>query len=161
MTNKNNSTLPLISIMLAFFTMDFVDLVGIATNYVQADLALSDTMVNLLPSMVFFWFLIFSLPTSILMNHIGQRKTVLLSIAITVVSLLIPYFSYSFTTMLISFSLLGIGNTLMQVSLNPLLTNIVSGKRPASSMAFGQFVKAIASFAAPIMAAWGAIRFDS
>lgn len=161
MTNKNNTTLPLISIMLAFFTMGFVDLVGIATNYVQADLALSDTMANLLPSMVFFWFLIFSVPTSMLMNRIGQRKTVLLSIVITAVSLLIPYLSYSFTTMLISFSLLGIGNTLMQVSLNPLLSNIVSGKRLASSMTFGQFVKAIASFVAPIIAAWGATKFDS
>jgi fucose permease len=62
--------------------------------------------------------------------------------------------------MLISFSLLGIGNTLMQVSLNPLISNIVSGERLASSLTLGQFVKAIASFVAPILAAWGAIQFS-
>lgn len=60
--------------------------------------------------------------------------------------------------MLISFSLLGIGNALMQTSLNPLLSNIVSGDKLASSLTFGQFVKAIASFLAPYIAMWGAIE---
>ena len=77
----------LIPVMFSFFTMGFVDLVGIATNYVKADFHLSDTLANLLPSMVFFWFLIFSVPTGMLMNKIGQRKTVLLSIVVTVAAL--------------------------------------------------------------------------
>ncbi len=161
MENNKNTKIALVSVMLAFFTMGFVDLVGIATNYVKADFALSDAMANLLPSMVFFWFLIFSVPTSMLMNKIGQRKTVLISIVVTAVALVIPYIEYSFAMMLVSFSLLGIGNTLMQVSLNPLISNIVSGKQLASSMTFGQFVKAIASFVAPIIAAWGVTKFGS
>ena len=57
--------------------------------------------------------------------------------------------------MLVSFSLLGIGNALMQTSTNPLLTSIVSGDKLASSLTFGQFVKAIASFLAPYIAMWG------
>ena len=142
--------------MLAFFCMGFVDMVGIATNYVKVDFGLNDTLANLFPSMVFFWFLIFSVPTGMLMNRIGRRKTVLLSLAVTILSLALPLFSYSFAMMLISFSLLGIGNTLMQVSINPLLSNIVRGNRLASSLTFGQFVKAIASFIAPILAAWAA-----
>lgn len=153
---ENKLVVKLIPVMLAFFVMGFVDLVGIATNYVKVDFELSDTLANLFPSMVFFWFLIFSVPTGMLMNKIGRRKTVLISLAITVVSLLLPLLNYSFASMLISFSLLGIGNTLMQVALNPLLSNIVSSERLASSMTFGQFVKAIASFIAPIIAAWAA-----
>lgn len=156
---QKNIVLVLIPIMLTFFTMGFVDLVGIATNYVKKDFVLSDTMANLLPSMVFFWFLVFSVPTSILMNKIGRRKTVLISLIVTILALLVPVLGYSFPLMLISFSLLGIGNTLMQVSLNPLLSNIVSGKQLASSLTFGQFVKAIASFTAPIIAAWGANKY--
>ena len=148
--------LALFSTMLAFFAMGFVDLVGIATNYVKADFQLTDTVANLFPSMVFFWFLIFSIPTGMLMNKIGQRKTVLLSLVVTIAALIIPMINYSFVSMLISFSLLGIGNTLMQVSINPLLTNIVSGDRLASSFTLGQFVKAIASFSAPLIAAWAA-----
>ena len=158
MKNKN-IYLSLIPVMLSFFAMGFVDLVGIATNYVKADFGLSDTMANLFPSMVFFWFLVFSVPTGMLMNKIGRRKTVVLSLIVSTLALLLPIVNYSFISMLISFSLLGIGNTLMQVSLNPLLSNIVSGNKLASTLTLGQFVKAIASFLAPIIAAWATIKF--
>ena len=160
-TQQKSMIWMLIPVMFSFFTMGFVDLVGIATNYVKADFHLSDTLANLLPSMVFFWFLIFSVPTGMLMNKIGQRKTVLLSIVVTAAALLLPLINYSFASMLISFSLLGIGNTLMQVSLNPLLTNIVTGNRLASSLTLGQFVKAIASFLAPIIAGWAAVSWGN
>lgn len=146
----------LVPVMLCFFTMGFVDLVGIASNYVKEDLALSDSQANIFPSLVFFWFLIFSVPTGVLMNRIGRKKTVLLSLAATFVSLLVPLFGDSYALMLCSFSLLGIGNALMQTSLNPLLSSIVTGERLASSLTFGQFVKAIASFLAPYIAMWGA-----
>jgi fucose permease len=150
----------LLPVLIGFFVMGFVDLVGIATNYVKADFQLSDTLANILPSMVFFWFLIGSVPTGLLMNKIGRKKTVLWSMVITLPALFIPLFSYSFTSMLISFTLLGIGNTMLQVSLNPLLANIVDEKRIASTLTFGQFVKAIASFVAPIFAAWAVVKFS-
>ena len=108
------------------------------------------------PSLVFFWFLIFSVPTGMLMNKIGRKKTVLLSLVVTVVSLFIPLFGESFVVMLIAFSLLGIGNALMQTSINPLAMLIIGDKNLASTLTFGQFVKAIASFLAPYLAMWGA-----
>ena len=151
-----NKKIQLIPVMLCFFAMGFVDLVGIASNYVQADLNLSDSAANIFPSLVFFWFLIFSVPTGILMNRIGRKNTVLLSLAVTVVSLILPVFGESYALMLATFSLLGIGNALMQTSLNPLITNIIKGDKLASTMTFGQFVKAIASFMAPYIAMWGA-----
>ena len=154
---KNPNRLAIIPVMLTFFTMGFVDLVGIASNYVKADLALSDSVANVLPSLVFFWFLIFSVPTGMLMNRIGRKRTVLLSIVVTVLSLLLPIFGYSFPLMLVSFSLLGIGNALMQTSLNPLVASIIRGGNLASTLTFGQFVKAIASFMAPYIASWGAL----
>ncbi len=142
--------------MFCFFAMGFVDLVGIASNYVKADLHLTDSVANIFPSLVFFWFLIFSIPTGILMNHIGRKKTVMLSLAVTALSLVLPLFGESFAIMLVSFSLLGIGNALMQTSLNPLISTIVTGNHLASTLTFGQFVKAIASFMAPYIAMWGA-----
>lgn len=155
---KTNETpyMKLIPVMFCFFAMGFVDLVGIASNYVKEDLGLTDAQANIFPSLVFFWFLIFSVPTGMLMNRIGRKKTVLLSLIITFASLLIPIFGDSYMIMLLSFSLLGIGNALMQTSLNPLLSNIVSGNRLASTLTFGQFIKAIASFLAPYIAMWGA-----
>ena len=127
----------LIPVMLCFFAMGFVDLVGIASNYVKADLNLTDSQANIFPSLVFFWFLIFSVPTGILMNKIGRKKTVLLSLFVTFFSLLIPVFADSYMAMLLSFSFLGIGNALMQTSLNPLLSNIITGDKLASTLTFG------------------------
>ena len=152
-TNK----MAIVPVMLCFFAMGFVDLVGIASNYVKEDLQLSDSTANVLPSLVFFWFLIFSVPTGMLMNKIGRKNTVLLSLAVTVVSLLLPLFGESFELMLVSFSLLGIGNALMQTSLNPLVSSVIKGGNLASTLTFGQFVKAIASFMAPYIAMWGAM----
>lgn len=155
-TNKNNYIARMVPVMLCFFAMGFVDLVGTASNYVQKDLGLTDSQANLFPSLVFFWFLIFSVPTGMLMNRIGRKNTVLISLIVTAVSLFIPAFGDSYAVMLISFSLLGIGNAIMQTSLNPLVSNLISGDKLASTLTFGQFVKAIASFLAPIIAAWGA-----
>jgi len=156
--NKQNKTVYLVPLMLCFFCMGFVDLVGIASNYVKEDLALSDSVANVFPSLVFFWFLIFSVPTGMLMNRIGRKKTVVLSLVVTVFSLLLPLFGENFGVMLAAFSLLGIGNALMQTSLNPLVSGVIGGKNLASTLTFGQFVKAIASFSAPYLAMWGATR---
>ena len=160
MSAKNN-VVKLLPMMLAFFAMGFVDMVGTATNYVKEDFALSDTVANFLPSMVFFWFLILSVPASLMMNRIGRKKTVLISLFITALALLIPCVAYSFPVMLVSFALLGMGNALMQVSLNPLVQCVVSGDRLASTLTFGQFVKAIASFIAPFIASWAALKFGN
>lgn len=151
----------LVPVILTFFAMGFVDLTGIATNYVKADFALSDTVANLFTSMVFFWFLVASVPTGMLMNRIGRHKTVLLSLVITLLAVALPLIDYNLPLMVISFSLLGIGNTMMQTSINPLLSNIVSKQRLSSAITFGQFVKAVAAFSAPILAAWAALHFGN
>ena len=153
----NSKKLSLIPLMLCFFAMGFVDLVGIASNYLKENLHLSDSLANVFPSLVFFWFLICSVPTGMLMNKIGRKKTVLLSLVVTLVSLLLPIFHNGFGIMLVSFSLLGIGNALMQTSLNPLVSTIIKGNHLASTLTFGQFIKAIASFLAPYLAMWGAM----
>ena len=153
----SSKKLVLIPLMLCFFAMGFVDLVGIASNYVKEDLQLTDSVANIFPSLVFFWFLIFSVPTGILMNKIGRKKTVLLSLIVTLMSLALPILGENFGIMLISFSLLGIGNALMQTSLNPLISTVIKGGHLASTLTFGQFVKAIASFLAPYLAMWGAM----
>ena len=151
-TNK----IAIISVMLCFFCMGFVDLVGTASNFVQKDLTLTDAEASIFPSMVFFWFLIFSVPTGMLMNKIGRKKTVLLSLVVTILSLMIPFFGNNYGVMLTSFALLGIGNALMQTSLNPLVSTVMGGGNLASTLTFGQFIKAMASLLAPSLAMWGA-----
>ena len=160
-TKNSHVVWQLIPVMLTFFAMGFVDLTGIATNYVKQDFALSDTIANLFTSMVFFWFLVASVPTGMLMNKIGRHKTVLWSLFVTLLAVLLPLIDYNLTLMIISFSLLGIGNTMMQVSINPLLSNIVSKKSLSGAVTFGQFVKAMAAFSAPIIAGWAAVSLGN
>lgn len=156
-SNKSKTVLP---ILFGFFVMGFVDVVGIATNHVKADFGLSDTLANLLPMMVFLWFALFSIPTGIWMGKKGRRNTVLLSLLITTIAMLIPLFLYDFGCILLAFALLGIGNTILQVSLNPMVAYIVKPDKMTSVLTLGQFIKAISSFLGPVIAAaaasyWG------
>lgn len=152
-TQENKSKVyQLIPVLFAFFVMGFADVVGISTSYVKNDFALSDTLANLLPMMVFLWFAVCSLPTGLLMGRIGRKKTVLLSSLITIVAMLIPLIYYSFPTVLLAFGLLGIGNTILQVSLNPLLLDVVPKEKVTSMLTFGQFIKAISSTLGPVIA---------
>ena len=152
---KKSSLMQLVPVMLCFFAMGFVDLIGTASNYVKDQHSLTESQAGYLPLLVFFWFLIISVPTGLLMNKIGRKKTVLLSLAVTTLALVIPICGDSLPLFIVGFSLLGIGNAIMQTSLNPLVTNLISNDKLASTLTFGQFVKAIASFLAPIVMTWG------
>ena len=160
--NNKSTFMTLAPIMAVFFTMGFVDLVGAVSNNMQEDFGLTDSAANFFPSLVFFWFLIFSVPTGMLMNRIGRKRTVMLSAGITTLAVMLPLLdglmpdrTSQLSLMYVAFSLLGIGNAVMQTSVNPLVTMVVKGHL-ASTLTFGQFVKAIASFVAPLIAAWGA-----
>lgn len=151
MDNKQNQK-AIYPILFGFFVMGFADVVGIATNYVKVDFGLSDTLANLLPMIVFLWFALFSIPTGILMGKVGRRNTVVIALAITVLAMLLPLFFYDFASILVAFALLGIGNTILQVSLNPMVANVVNPDRITSVLTLGQFIKAISSFLGPIIA---------
>lgn len=155
MKESSTSIKALLPVLFGFFIMGFCDVVGIATSYVKADFGLSETIAG--PafdgiSMV----LLLAVPAAIFMNRIGRKKTVLVSMLVTIVGMIIPFIDYNLYTCLIAFALLGIGNTILQVSLNPLLTNVVKGNVLASSLTAGQVLKAVSSFCGPFIAAFAA-----
>lgn len=152
---KHHSNISIIlPVLFGFFIMGFCDVVGIATSYVQQDFHLNETMAGFIPSAVFLWFLLLSIPSALIMNKIGRKRMVIASDFVTVAGMLIPFFSYNLATCLTAFLLLGVGNTMLQVSLNPLLTNVVKGKALTSSLTAGQVVKALSSFCGPFIAAF-------
>jgi FHS family L-fucose permease-like MFS transporter len=142
----------LFPILFGFFVMGFVDVVGIAANYVKKDFVLSETLTNLLPMMVFFWFAVFSIPAGVMMSKIGKKNTVATAMLITIVAMILPMCSYSFLVVLFAFALLGIGNTILQVTLNPMVAGLISGNALASVLTLGQFLKAVSSFLGPLIA---------
>lgn len=148
-------------ILFSFFIMGFVDLVGIVTSYVKKDFGLNDTLANMLPMMAFLWFAIVSVPTGLLMGKIGRKNTVLFSGFITVIAMLIPLISYQFYFMLLAFALLGIGNTILQVSVPSLLTNVVKKEMITSTLTLGYFIKAISSFLGPVLIGMAVICWNN
>lgn len=157
--NALSTPLPVIAAFFGFFIMGFVDVVGIATNYVKSDFHLSSGLAGTLPMLVFLWFAVFSIPTGIFMGKVGRKKTVLLALIITTIAMIVPYLFYNFTAIMIAFILLGISNTMLQVSLNPLIAAMFTKEKTASVLTAGQFIKAIASFIGPIVAGFSASYF--
>ena len=144
----------ILPVMSGFFIMGFVDIVGVATNYVKADFSgMDDKVAGLISLSCFLWFLILSIPTGMLMNRIGRKKTVLLSFIVTALAMVIPLINYSFPAILVAFTMLGIGNTILQVAQNPLVSSVVSKEKLTGTLTLGQFVKAISSFLGPILTA--------
>lgn len=165
---KENNLLKVLPVLFGFFVMGFCDVVGITSAHVKEDLLgayspeFRDTLSNLIPVALFSMFLLFSIPTGLLMNKIGRKRTVLLSNAITIIAMFIPLIKYNFAMALLAFALLGISNTMLQVSLNPLVTNVITNKKLlTSSLTAGQFVKAISSFLAPFIAIFAANQFGN
>ena len=137
-------------VLFAFFVMGFCDIVGISSDYVQRSFGWSPVMTGFVPSLVFIWFLFLGIPVGNQMNKWGRKNTVLLSMGITVVGMLLPLLTYNSITCMLAYALLGIGNAILQVSLNPLLNNVVSdGRLLTSSLTAGQVIKALSSLVGP------------
>ncbi len=146
-------------VLMAFFVMSFVDLVGIGVDRVSKDMSLSATVAQLIPSAAFLWFLILSVPVGVMQSRLGKKAMLNIGMGVTALGLLFPYFFYTFATVLVGFALLGIGNTIVQVSANPLLVDVVPGNRASSFLSFSQFVKAIGSMLGAPLAGFFAARF--
>lgn len=146
-------------VLMAFFVMSFVDLVGIGVDRVSKDMSLSATVAQLIPSAAFLWFFILSVPVGVIQSRLGKKMMLNIGMGVTALGLLFPYFFYTFTTVLVGFALLGIGNTIVQVSANPLLVDVVPGNRASSFLSFSQFVKAIGSMLGAPLAGFFAAKF--
>lgn len=150
MSGKTSSIAKILPLMLGFYVMGFCDIVGISSDYAKEAFGWSNTMTGFIPSMVFIWFLFLGIPVGLKMNAWGRKNTVLLSMGLTVLGMALPLVRYTPFTCLTAYALLGIGNAILQVSLNPLLTNVVTnGKLLTSSLTGGQVVKALSSLSGP------------
>lgn len=121
---------------MSFFVMSFVDLAGIGVDRAKQDFDLSNTMAQIIPSVAFLWFFLLSVPVGIFQDKNGKKKTLNLGMAITALGLIIPLIFYTFPVLLLGFALLGIGNTIIQVSANPLLVDVVPSNRASRALSF-------------------------
>lgn len=146
-------------VLMSFFVMSFCDLVGIGVDRIKLEFGLSNTMVQLIPFAVFIWFFFLSVPVGVLQDRFGKRNILNLGMIITALGLLVPFFLFSKAAIFFGFALLGIGNTIVQVSANPLMVDVVPTDKTSSFLSFSQFVKAVGSMIAPFVAAYFANEF--
>ncbi len=149
----------LLPVFMTFIVMGFVDIIGVATGYIKKDFGLTNFIAQFLPMMVLVWFFILSVPVGILQDKFGKRNMLNIGMVIQAIGLGLPFVNYSFAMMFASFILLGIGNTIIQVSANPLLQDVSPAEKLASLLSTSQFVKAIISFSGPLIAAFMALNF--
>jgi len=159
MSQKKLSLKYVTPVLISFFVMSFCDLVGIGVDNAKADFELSNTLAQMIPMAVFAWFFILSVPVGIMQDRIGKRNMLNIGMLLTAFGLILPFVVYTFPTLLAGFALLGIGNTIIQVSANPLLIDVVPSNRTSSFLSFSQFVKAVGSMVAPYLATFFAARF--
>ena len=157
---KKHNFARIIPVLAAFFVMGFCDIVGITSDYVQRAFGWSSTMTGFVPSMVFLWFFFLGIPVGNLMNRWGRKRTVLLGMIITIAGMFLPLIVFSGGTCIAAYVLLGIGNAVLQVSLNPLLDNVVRDERRlASCLTAGQVIKAVSSLVGPEIVLLAVARF--
>jgi MFS transporter, FHS family, L-fucose permease len=151
-------TLP---VFMSFIVMGFVDIVGVATGFIKKDFGLTDDLAQLIPSMALLWFFILSVPSGILQDKFGKKRMLNIGMLLTGLGMLIPFIHYSFSMMLAAFIVLGIGNTIVQVSANPLLHDVAPREKYASYMSLSQFIKAIVSLLGPVITTLMATMFGN
>jgi fucose permease len=150
----NNKQNTVIALLLASFIMGYIDIIGAAMGYVQKDFSLSEILTKLLPTSVFIWFFLLSVPISVLQKSFGIKRILNIGLLLTGISMFIPIIHYSYASMIISFILLGIGNTILQVTINPMFHLITDQSKYASYLSLSQLIKSLSSLVGPLLTVW-------
>ena len=128
-------------VLLSFFVVSFIDLVGTGVDELKQDSDTPQYVLQLIPFVALIWFFLLSVPVGLWQDRSGKKKVLNYGILITVAGLLVPVLGNSLPVILLAFTLLGIGNTILQVSANPLLVDVVPATRASSFLSFSQFIK--------------------
>jgi len=151
MTNPDTALRRTLPVFMSFVVMGFIDIVGVATGFIKKDFKLTDDLAQLIPSMALFWFFVMAVPTGILQDRLGKKRMMNIGMLLTGIGMVVPFIRYSFPAMLAAFIILGIGNTVVQVSANPLLQDVAPRAKFSSYMSLSQFIKAIVSLLGPVI----------
>lgn len=143
-TAVNKSTL--YPALMGFFIMGFCDIIAPITGKISEQYADHAALVSFLPSMVFLWLLLLSTPLASLANRRGRKFVALIGYALTIAGLTIPFAAGKGCDLIwyfIGFALVGMGNTAVQVAVNPMLAMIVPKAKMTSYLTVGQICRNI------------------
>lgn len=151
-TNKGNGNylVPLIIIGVLFYIIGFgVGISGFLTPFLRDALHLTTANSYLVTAAIFSAFVIFGSPAGWLIHKIGYKKSMFLSLLI--MALFVPSAKYeSFPVFLIALFVGGIGNTLLQASVNPYVTIVGPIESAAMRMCFMGIMNKLAWWLGPL-----------
>ena len=146
MSEEKISKRLLLPVLVGFFISGYSDIVAPLTGNIIVDLFPREVIgrVNFLPSMAFLWFLVLAVPIAAFMNRRGRKMAARIGFALSFVGLVVAFaaaFGPSLTGLFIGFGILGLGNTFIQMAMNPLLAVISPKDRMTAYLTVGQIVR--------------------
>jgi MFS transporter, FHS family, L-fucose permease len=160
MTNKSNSAkgstlvIPLLIIGVLFFVIGFgVGISGFLTPFLKDALHLTVTQSYLVTAAIFSAFVVFGSPAGWVIKKVGYKLSIVLALFIMAVGmvLFVPSAKMaSFPVFLLALFVGGIGNTLLQASVNPYVTIIGPHESAATRMCLMGIMNKLAWWMGPV-----------
>lgn len=149
---KKINPVVVVPVLLSFFVVSFIDLVGTGVDELKQDSNTPLYVLQLIPFVALIWFFLLSVPVGVWQDKAGKKKVLKVGLLLTAAGLIVPVLGNTLPVILVAFSFLGIGSTILQVSANPLLIDVVPANRASSYLSFSQFIKALGSMIGPFVA---------
>ena len=115
--------------MVIFFVISFItNIIGpIIPEFIKS-FNLNLILASFLPLSFFIAYGLFSIPTGIYLEKVGDKKMIFLAFLLSVSGAVIIVIFQSYLSLIFSFFLIGTGMAILQVVINPLLREAVSPK---------------------------------
>lgn len=153
-SGKNNYLLPLILIGFMFFIIGFgIGISGFLTPALRSAFNLSTAQSYLVTAAIFSAFVIFGRPSAWLITRIGYRRSMVAAFLVMALGMLLfvpSASSISFPLFLLALFVGGIGNTLLQASVNPYVTILGPIDSAAMRMCLMGIMNKLAWWIAPL-----------
>ena len=148
-TNFNISLV--IFVMVVFFVISFItNIIGPLIPQFIKTYNLSLVLASFLPLSFFFSYGMFSIPAGIYLERYGGKIIMAIAFLTSSVGAVLIIVYPGYFSFIISFFLIGTGMAILQVAINPLLRQAVSGENFAFFSIIGQLAFGSASFLSPI-----------
>ena len=140
-----------IFVMVVFFVISFItNIIGPLIPQFIKTYNLSLVLASFLPLSFFFSYGMFSIPAGIYLERYGGKIIMAIAFLTSSVGAVLIIVYPGYFSFIISFFLIGTGMAILQVAINPLLRQSVSGENFAFFSIIGQLAFGSASFLSPI-----------
>ncbi|QZT37598.1 MFS transporter [Halosquirtibacter xylanolyticus] len=137
-------------ILITWFVISFVtNILGPIMPAIIDNYQLSLTMASFLPFSFFLAYGIMSIPAGVMIERIGEKRSMLVAFLLTLSGSAIFAFIPTYSMALVSLFILGIGMAMLQVIINPLMRAAAGEEHFAFYSVLGQLVFGAASFVSP------------